>query len=93
VNHIALNVESMPHLLQVKKRLESAGVNVIGVTDHHIIDSIYFFDPSGFRLELTVSKVTPEEMTSHASEAHTKLQAWTDKKLARMVRASRPCVF
>jgi catechol 2,3-dioxygenase-like lactoylglutathione lyase family enzyme len=40
VNHIALEVETMEELLDAKKRLEAAGVDVLGVTDHHIIQSI-----------------------------------------------------
>jgi catechol-2,3-dioxygenase len=53
VNHIALRVDSPETLRAAKARLEAAGVEVIGVTDHHIIESIYFFDPNGIRLELT----------------------------------------
>ena len=30
----------------MKARLEAAGVEVLGVTDHHIFKSIYFFDPN-----------------------------------------------
>jgi catechol 2,3-dioxygenase-like lactoylglutathione lyase family enzyme len=52
--HLAMNVDSMDELLDYKKRLEDAGVSVIGVTDHEgIWESIYFFDPNGIRLELT----------------------------------------
>ena len=34
-------------------RLEAAGIDVVGVTDHGLFHSIYFFDPNGHRLELT----------------------------------------
>ena len=51
VNHIALRVDSVSDLLAAKTRLENAGVEVLGVTDHHIIESIYFFDPNGIRVE------------------------------------------
>src|SRR6185295_4603316 len=54
VNHIALRVDSIAALRDAKARLEAAGVEVLGITDHGIIESIYFFDPNGLRLELTV---------------------------------------
>ena len=53
VNHMALRVGSLAELEAARQRLEAHGVEVIGVTDHHFIKSIYFFDPNGFRLELT----------------------------------------
>ena len=50
VNHIALRVDSVGRrCCAAKARLEAAGVEVLGVTDHHIIESIYFFDPNGIR--------------------------------------------
>ena len=45
-----------------KQRLEADGIEVIGPTDHTIFKSIYFFDPSGHRLELVVNTGTPEMM-------------------------------
>ena len=53
VQHIALEVADYASLLQYKQHLESQDVAVLGVTDHGVFHSIYFFDPSGHRLELT----------------------------------------
>lgn len=83
VNHLALELESEDELLAAKKRLEDAGVEVIGVTDHHIIKSIYFFDPNGVRLELTVRTVGQEELDRGIADARTGLQAWNREKAAR----------
>ena len=80
VNHIALRVDSVADLLAAKARLEAAGVEVLGVTDHHIIESIYFFDPNGFRVELTTPTVPASEMEAHAQRAHAELEAWTERK-------------
>ncbi|MDM0115356.1 VOC family protein [Variovorax sp. J22R133] len=80
VNHIALQVDSVDALLAAKARLEAAGVEVIGVTDHHIIQSIYFFDPNGIRLEFTTPTVPAATMDEHARHAHADLQAWTELK-------------
>ena len=41
-------------------RLEAGGIDVLGPTDHTIFKSIYFFDPSGHRLELCANTGTPK---------------------------------
>ena len=58
--HLALKVDSMDTLLKAKARLEAGGIEVIGPTDHTLFKSIYFFDPSGHRLELCANTATPE---------------------------------
>ncbi|HUN94459.1 MAG TPA: VOC family protein [Burkholderiaceae bacterium] len=60
VQHLALKVESVDRLLQVKAKLEASGVPVVGPTNHTIFKSIYFFDPNGHRLELAADCGTPE---------------------------------
>jgi catechol 2,3-dioxygenase-like lactoylglutathione lyase family enzyme len=77
VNHIALRVGSLEALHAARQRLMQAGVEVLGPTDHHIIQSIYFFDPNGLRLELTVPTVPEAEMQRLATRAHADLLAWT----------------
>ena len=85
VNHIALEVGSIEEVLSAKNRLEAAGVKVIGITDHEIIKSIYFFDPNGFRVELTTKTVPQSVMDHHAARAHVDLQDWAREKSSRMV--------
>jgi catechol-2,3-dioxygenase len=80
VNHIALRVDSVAALRAAKARLEAAGVEVLGITDHHIIESIYFFDPNGLRVELTTPTVPQAEMDAHALHARADLDAWTLRK-------------
>jgi len=60
VQHIAFKLGSLEELLATKARLEEAGIEVIGPTDHTIFKSIYFFDPNGHRLELAVDTATDE---------------------------------
>lgn len=52
VQHIAFKVKDRAELLEYKTHLEANSVEVLGVTDHGIFHSIYFFDPNGHRLEL-----------------------------------------
>lgn len=78
VNHIALRVASPDDLQAMKQRLEQHRVEVLGVTDHDgYIHSIYFFDPNGFRLELTVEVADAPTVDAYAREAHEALAAWT----------------
>jgi len=73
--HLAMNVDSMEELLDCKKRLEDAGVEVLGVTDHEgIWQSIYFFDPNGIRLELTYQTRPLGEQD--AADAERAVQRW-----------------
>jgi len=59
VQHIAFKVDSLATLEATKARLEAAGIEVVGPTEHTIFKSIYFFDPNGHRLELAVDTATP----------------------------------
>lgn len=67
-------------LLRAKARLEAAGVEVLGVTDYHIIESIYFFDPNGIRLELTVRAIEDAELRRLSLDVRSQLAAWTAEK-------------
>ncbi len=60
VQHIAFEVDSVDELESTKARLEAAGIPVVGVTDHTLFKSIYFFDPNGHRVELAANTGTPE---------------------------------
>jgi len=83
VNHIAFEVPTRTELEAAKARLEAAGVEVIGVTDHHFINSIYFFDPNGIRLELTIRVGTAQYMEEKKKLAHEEIAEWTREKEQR----------
>jgi hypothetical protein len=55
-------------------------VDVIGVTDHHIFKSIYFFDPNGIRLELTAQLADEFQMLQESTTAHDRLKDWNALK-------------
>lgn len=78
VQHLALQVKDRETLLAMKKRIEDAGVSVIGPKDGHLCVSIYFFDPNGHRLELTNRKVVPDERSER--DAHRILARWQETK-------------
>lgn len=80
VNHLALRVGSLAEVAAAKARLEAAGVDVLGITDHHFVQSIYFFDPNGIRLELTYEVGPAGYMAEKRREARATLDAWTREK-------------
>jgi catechol-2,3-dioxygenase len=83
VQHIAFKVKDRATLLEFKAHLESQGVDVLGVTDHGAFHSIYFFDPSGHRLELACPD--PDEVAMIARMDAVKwdmLEEWSHTKKA-----------
>jgi lactoylglutathione lyase len=80
--HLAFEVATMDELLAIKARLEAAGIDVVGVTDHTIFKSIYFFDPSGHRLELACNTGTPAMMTALDSVKWDMINEWEQTKKA-----------
>lgn len=80
VQHIAFQVENEEALIAAKKELEEKGLDVLGVTEHGIIRSIYFFDPNGHRLELTCVTGSPEELKHLKEIAPAMLDEWSKTK-------------
>ena len=80
VNHIAFRVDSVDELERMKARLEAHGVEVVGVTDHHIFKSIYFFDPNGVRIELSAQLASEMQMMEESKSTHARLAEWNERK-------------
>lgn len=82
VQHIAFKVDSVTTLQATKARLESAGIPVVGITDHTIFQSIYFFDPNGHRIELAADTATAEQMTKLDEVKWDMLAEWSRTRRA-----------
>jgi catechol 2,3-dioxygenase-like lactoylglutathione lyase family enzyme len=79
IQHFAFKVESLEVLLQAKKDLEQKGIKVLGPTNHDdFISSIYFFDPSGHRLELTADTCDKSMYPIFEAEAPKVLALWDE---------------
>ena len=76
VQHLALEVKDMATMQEGVRRLRDHGVEVIGPIDHHFCQSVYFFDPSGHRLEMTVRSATEDDAERFAQQAKATLAAW-----------------
>ena len=82
VQHLAMRVPDERTLMAYKAKLEAHGLDVLGPTDHAICKSIYFFDPNGHRLELTVDTMTPEMRRQLLDVRDEMLADWTRTKKA-----------
>ncbi len=82
VQHIAFKVDSEAVLREKKAKLEAAGIDVVGITEHGIFKSIYFFDPNGHRLELVADTATPEQMKQLDDVKWQMLEEWSRTKKA-----------
>ena len=83
VQHIAFKVKDMNTLLRYKAHLENNGVDVLGVTDHSVFHSIYFFDPNGHRLELAAPDLAEQAKLERLDEVKWQmLEEWSKTKRA-----------
>ncbi len=80
VQHIAFQVADQKALIEAKKELEQKNLDILGITEHGIIESIYFFDPNGHRIELTCVTGTPEQMGKLKDAAPEMLEEWSKTK-------------
>ena len=82
VQHIALEVADEAALLAAKQQLESNGIDVLGIVNHGIFNSIYCFDPNGHRVELAYRRETEEKMRELKRVAPLMLNEWAQTKRA-----------
>lgn len=79
LHHFAFEVETIEEVLAAKARLEAAGVEVLGVVDHGLIQSIYFFDPNGVRMEITMRTEAGKQPIDREAGRHAIAQ-WCARK-------------
>jgi catechol 2,3-dioxygenase-like lactoylglutathione lyase family enzyme len=83
VQHIAFKVKDRAELIDFKEHLEKSGVEVLGVTDHSIFHSIYFFDPNGHRVELACPDPEEDAMLARLDAVKWEmLEEWSRTKKA-----------
>ena len=82
VQHIAFEVADMDSLWAAKAHIEGQGIDVLGPTFHGIFKSIYFFDPTGHRLELACNIGTADQYAELKRVAPLMLDEWAETKKA-----------
>ena len=78
--HIALEV-APDDLHRMFEKGKAEGMEVRGISDHHVMDSIYFRDPNGYVIELTAKRDSHDDvMNPKANGARDKLDTWQAAK-------------
>lgn len=78
--HIALEVDAETQKAMFEKG-KAAGIETRGVADHGFIRSIYFRDPNGYVIELSVPAESAEDYAAQAEAgAHAALARWQEEK-------------
>ena len=78
-DHMALQVKDRAELARWREWLVQSGVEVLGPVDHKgMIESIYFHDPNGIRLELTIP--LDAEWNRHTKQGYEDLKRWVETK-------------
>ena len=80
--HLALEVADMPTMMDAVQRLRDGGIAVVGPVDHGFCQSVYFTDPSGHRLEMTVRSENAEDNVRHHREAAGVVAGWKARAVA-----------
>jgi len=84
--HIALEV-SRRTLAAMHAKGKAQGIETRGVSDHGIIDSIYFRDPNGYVIELTAKRPGHDRaMDPRINQARTILDRWQKMRRGRRGR-------
>ncbi|MFT5111999.1 MAG: catechol 2,3-dioxygenase-like lactoylglutathione lyase family enzyme [Parasphingorhabdus sp.] len=78
--HIALEVSDVD-LNRMFDKGKQLGMEIRGISDHVVMDSIYFRDPNGYVVELTAKRDDHQaQMDQAAGSAHAMLASWQETK-------------
>lgn len=81
--HIAIETEDMAGMELYRQRLVAHGIECIGPLDHHFVKSIYFYDPNGLNVEITVRAPDYDQiMTEEKRKSAEEMRAWTGRMRA-----------
>lgn len=81
--HVAFEAADESALLGWRDKLNGAGVPCFGPIDHGFCKSVYFMDPNGLPLEITMRVARHDEIMAEELAAHrAQLDAWTAAKRA-----------
>ena len=84
--HIAFETSNRESMLAWRDKIATAGDFIFGPVDHDFVESVYFFDPNGYALEVThKTKIHDTVMRRETLAARDHIARWTERTRARKV--------
>jgi catechol 2,3-dioxygenase-like lactoylglutathione lyase family enzyme len=84
--HIAFETDSAESMLAWQEKIAAAGDFIFGPIDHDFVESIYFFDPNGYALEITHKADRHDAvLLEEERSARHQIAQWTAATRARKV--------
>jgi catechol 2,3-dioxygenase-like lactoylglutathione lyase family enzyme len=84
--HIAFETDSRASMLAWKDKIAAAGDFIFGPIDHDFVESVYFYDPNGYALEITHKTANHDAvLLEEERTAREQIAAWTARTRARKV--------
>ena len=84
--HIAFETDSVESVLAWKEKIAAAGDFVFGPIDHDFVESVYFFDPNGYALEITHRTDAHDAIVlAETRAAREQIARWTERTRAQKV--------
>jgi catechol 2,3-dioxygenase-like lactoylglutathione lyase family enzyme len=82
--HIAFETDSVASMLAWKEKIAAAGDFIFGPIDHEFVESVYFYDPNGYALEITHKTAAHDAVLSEElRNARRQLTQWTERTRAK----------
>ena len=84
--HIAFETDSADSMLAWKEKIAAAGDFIFGPINHDFVESVYFFDPNGYALEIT-HKTDSHDATLLEEEhnARQQIAQWSERTRAKKI--------
>jgi len=84
--HIAFETDSVESMHAWKEKIRAAGDFISDPIDHEFVESVYFFDPNGYALEIT-HKTVDHDTVLLKEEGHARQQIaqWSERTRAKKI--------
>jgi catechol 2,3-dioxygenase-like lactoylglutathione lyase family enzyme len=84
--HIAFETENIESMLAWKDKISAAGDFIFGPIDHEFVESVYFFDPNGYALEITHKTAKHDAvLLEEKSNARQQIAEWSARTRAKKI--------
>lgn len=84
--HIAFETDSAESMHAWKEKIRAAGDFISDPIDHEFVESVYFFDPNGYALEITHKTVDHDTvLLKEESHARQQIVQWSERTRATKI--------